>query len=64
MTFCATLSLQYHFDVGKRYHVTMSFQCKYVVGLHRDENPIENRCRHNTACPLGKLFLAKIMLII
>ena len=31
----------------------MSLQCQYVVDLHRDENPVKNRCRHNIACPLG-----------
>ena len=33
----------------------MSLQSHYVIGLHRDENPTKNRCRHNIACPLGYL---------
>ena len=41
------------YDVGKRYHITMSLQYQYVVGLHRDENPTKNHCRPNIACPLG-----------
>ena len=36
---CATLSLQHHYDVEKRYRKTMSLQSQYVIGLHRDENP-------------------------
>ena len=34
----------------------MSLQCRYEVGLHRDENPTKNRCRHNIACSLGTLY--------
>ena len=48
------LSVQYHYDVAKRYHIAMSLQCQYVVGLHRDENPTKKRCRHNISCQLGK----------
>ena len=47
--------LRYHCNVimmlGKRY-ITMSPQCQYVIGLHRDENPTKDRYRHNIACPL------------
>ena len=32
----------------------MSLQSQYVIGLYRDANPTNNRCRHNIACPLGK----------
>ena len=31
----------------------MSVQCKYIIGLHRDKNPIIIGCHHNIACPLG-----------
>ena len=31
---CATLSLQHYF-VGQRYHITMSLQSQYVIGLSR-----------------------------
>ena len=54
--------LQHHYDIGKRYLITISFQCQYVIGLHRDENPIKNRCRHNIEGPLGcmiRLFAEK-----
>ena len=34
----------------------MSIQSQYLIGLHRDENPTKNRCRHNIACPLGNEF--------
>ena len=33
--------------------ISMSVQCKYIIGLHRDKNPIIIGCRHNIACPLG-----------
>ena len=29
-----------HYDAGKRYHITMSHQSQYVIGLYRDVNPI------------------------
>ena len=50
---CAMLSLQHHYGVGKRYHITMSLQCQYVIGLHRDENPTKSRSYHDIACTLG-----------
>ena len=31
----------------------MSVQCKYIIGLHCDKNPIIIGYRHNIACPLG-----------
>ena len=43
-------------DTGKRYHITMSPQSQYVIGLYRDVNPTKNRCRHNIGCPLGWCF--------
>ena len=33
------LSLQHHYDVGKRYHIMMSLQSHYVIGLYHDVNP-------------------------
>ena len=50
------LSLQHHCVFGKRYRITMSLQSQYVIGLYRHVNPTKKRCRHNTACPLGRLF--------
>ena len=50
---CATLSLQHHYDVGKRYHITMSPQSQNVIGLYRDVNLTKNQCRYNIGWPLG-----------
>ena len=52
-----TLRYVINYDVGKRYHITMSLQSQYVVGLNRDQNPTKNRCRHNIKCLLGFNFL-------
>ena len=50
-----------HYDVGKRYHITMSLQCQYTICLHRDENLTKNRCRQQyrelTGYGLHKKFL-------
>ena len=43
-------------DTGKRYHITMSPQSQYAIGLYRNVNPTKNRCRHNIGCPLGWCF--------
>ena len=50
------VTLQHHYDVGKRYHITMSLQCQYVIGLYRDVYPTKNRCRYNIGCPLGLFY--------
>ena len=51
--YCVTLTVQPYYDVGKRYYVTMSLQCKYAMSLHRDKNSTKSRCRHNIAYLLG-----------
>ena len=49
----ATLSLQHQYDVGKRYHITMSLQSQHIIGLYRDVDATKNRFCHNVRCPLG-----------
>ena len=39
---CTTLSLHHHYDVRKRFHITISLPCQYVIGFHRDENPTKS----------------------
>ena len=51
--YCVTLTVQQYYDVGKRYYVTMSLQCKYTMSLLRDKNSTKSRCRHNIAYLLG-----------
>ena len=51
--YCVTLTVQQYYDVGKRYYVTMSLQCKYAMSLLRDKNSTKSRCRHNIAYLLG-----------
>ena len=53
---CATLSLQHHYDAGKRNHMTVSPQSLYVIGLYHDISQTKNWCRYNIGCPLGLTF--------
>ena len=58
--YCATLSLQHHYDIEKRYHITIPLQFQYIVGQYHDLNPTKYRCPHNIACPLEMTFYSKI----
>ena len=55
MKFYIALRYRYNFMMLKKGIISLSLQCQYVIGLYRDENPTKNRCRHNIACPLGRL---------
>ena len=45
----------------KRYHITMSSQSQYVIGLYRGVNPAKNRCRHYESFPRQRLLPGHVL---
>ena len=43
---------QHHYVAGKRYHITISLQSQYVIGLYRNVNLTKIRYYHSIGCQL------------
>ena len=61
---CATLSLQHHYSVGKRYHITMPLQSQNVIGLYRDVNPTKTGVARIPRAQYGRFIELQLVLLI